>query len=96
MDAEQVYATAIVFFMAVALVILLILVSFIFVVLRHPIVVEVLEGGNLKREEVTSWKMIWDTYKTVWPMALTIMIIFTQTLTVFPGILLSQNYTFLP
>lgn len=42
-----------------------------------------------------TFAMIWSTYKIIWPMALTMVLIYAQNVVCFPGLLLNGNWWFL-
>ena len=49
---------------------------------------------SLEINEAASWENIRDTYKEIWPDALSVMVVYATSLSCFPGMALSAPYNF--
>jgi hypothetical protein len=82
--------------------VLICLLGFWLIILKHPRTVQLLEPTDETRERTksldaniaASWDNIRDTYKQIWPDALSVAVVYATSLSCFPGMALSAPYSF--
>jgi len=50
---------------------------------------------SIANGETASWSLIWTTFKIIWPMALTMTVLFAQKFVIFPGMIFNGHWTFI-
>jgi hypothetical protein len=99
-----VYKQSIFYFTGTSLLVLLCLLGFWFVIMKHPRTQELTNNKTSEERERTksldsnvaaSWETIRDTYYEIWPDALSVAAVYATSLSCFPGMALSALYDFL-
>ena len=90
----SVYYQSFIYFFATSAMVTGCLLAFICVVLKHPLSQPQDLDTSIEESHPTTWAHIRDTYKEIWPDALSVLCVYAVSLTCQPGLILNSPYTF--